>query len=182
MIKSLTALALLSTGCALAQSPTVGGILEGQLKSAESEIVSLVKAMPESKMNFAPSNGEFKRVRTFAQQANHISTVLYMVSAAAKSEKPPVDLGAGENGPDSIKSKDQIVKFMQDAFAYARATASGATAESFTRMVKAPWGNSEMPVGALLTLGASHSFDHYGQMVVYARMNGVIPPASMPQK
>lgn len=182
MLKSLTALAVVTGACAFAQGPTVGRIFEGQLRTAESEIVSLVEAMPANKMNFAPTNGEFKGVRTFGQQAKHISAVLYMVCAAAKGEKPPVDLGGGENGPDSVASKEQIVKFMKDAFAYARGAAGSMTAEGLTQMVKSPFGQGEMPKGALVSLATWHSFDHYGQMVVYARMNGVIPPASQPRK
>ncbi len=175
MLKTLTA--LLFAGCALAQPNAVGRIFEGQLRSAESEIVSLVEAMPEAKFNFAPTNGEFKGVRTFAEQAKHVAAVLYVVSAAAKGEKPPVDTG-GEAGPASVKTKAEVVKFMRDAFAYARGVAGSMTAESLTQTVPSPFGGGTMAKGSLVSLATWHSFDHYGQMVVYARMNGIVPPAS----
>src|ERR1051325_1947681 len=71
MIKKLAA--LLIAGCASAQGPaSVTGIFDGQLRNAESEIISLVEAMPAGKMNFAPTNGQFKGVRTFAEQAKHV--------------------------------------------------------------------------------------------------------------
>lgn len=178
MIKTLTA--LLFAGCAFAQAPSTGQIFDGQLRSAESEIVSLVQAMPADKMDFAPTEGQFKGVRTFGQQAKHIAAVLYVVSAAAKGEKPGVDTG-GEEGPASLKTKEQIVQFMKDAFVYARGAASSLTAESVTQMVPSPFGQGQMAKGALVSLATWHSFDHYGQMVVYARMNGIIPPASQPQ-
>jgi uncharacterized damage-inducible protein DinB len=175
MIKTLTALVF--AGCAFAQAPvTVDRVFDSQLRSAESEIVSLVEAMPAAKFNFAPTSGEFKGVRTFAEQAKHLSAVLYLVSAAAKAEKPPIDLGAGENGPESVKTKDQIVQFMKEAFAYSHTAMATLTAENLTQMMKSPFG--QMPKAGLLSLAVWHSFDHYGQMVVYARMNGVVPPAS----
>jgi hypothetical protein len=177
MIKTLTAFVF--AGCAFAQGPaTVAGIFDGQLKTAESEIVSLVEAMPAEKMNFAPTDGQFKGVRTFAEQAKHVSAVLYMVAAAANEEKPPVDIGAGESGPASVKSKEEVVKFMKDSFAYAHKVMSTLTAANLTKMVKSPFGQGEMAKGAAASLVVWHTFDHYGQMVVYARMNGIVPPAS----
>ena len=74
--------------------------------------------MPADKYDFAPSGGEFKGVRTFAQQVKHVAAVIYLVAAAAQQEKPPVELG-GENGPDSIAGKEQIMTFLKGSFAYA---------------------------------------------------------------
>lgn len=180
-MKMLSVLLVAACGFAQHGAPGIGPILENQIRTAESEIVPLVQAMPEAKFGFSPKDGEFKGVRTFAEQAKHIAAVLYMVSAAAKGEKPPVDLGSGENGPESVTSKEQVAQFLKDAFAYARGAAASMTAERFVQQVKAPWGTGTMARGALVTLATWHSFDHYGQMVVYARMNGVIPPASQPQ-
>jgi hypothetical protein len=176
-MKTLIAVSLLCAGGAFAQAPTVGKVLDSQLSGVAGEIVPLVQAMPEAKINFAPTTGEFKGVRTFAEQAKHVAAVLYVVAAGAKGEKPPVDTG-GESGPASVKSKEQIVKYLQDAFAYARGVAAGMTGESYTQMVASPFGQGQMAKGALMTIAVSHTFDHYGQMVVYARMNGVVPPAS----
>jgi uncharacterized damage-inducible protein DinB len=179
MFKTLSV--LLFAGCAFAQSQSAGRIFESQLRTAESEIVPLVEAMPADKIDFAPTAGEFKGVRTFGEQGKHIAAVLYMVCSAAKGEKPPVDIGKGENGPDNLKTREQIAKFMKDAFTYARAAAASLTAENLTEMVPSPFGQGKMAKGALIDLATWHSFDHYGQMVVYARMNGIIPPASRPR-
>jgi hypothetical protein len=101
-----------------------------------------------------------------------------LVSGAAIGQKPPVDLGSGENGPDSVASKDQIVKFVQDAFAYTHKAMNTLTAANLVQMVKSPFGGGEMARGAAAEIAISHTFDHYGQMVVYARMNKIVPPAS----
>ena len=170
---------LVAASAAFAQSAkiTVAQLYDGQLKMAEGEIVPAVEAMPEAKFNFAPANGEFKGVRTFGQQAKHLAAVIYLVSAAAKGEKLPVELG-GESGPDAIRSKAQIVQLLKDAFAYGHRAMATLTCQNEVDMVKSPFGGPDMARGALAALAVSHSFDHYGQMVVYLRMNGIVPPAS----
>jgi uncharacterized damage-inducible protein DinB len=177
----LTLFALLFAGCALAQSagrPTFGGVFENQLLNIQKEIVPLVEAMPADKMNFAPTQGEFKGVRTFAQQAKHVAAVNYMVAAAAKGEAIPVDIGKDEKGPDSVTSRAAVVKFLNDSFAYALSVARTLAPGTELQLVKSPFGPGQMPKSEALSIAVWHSFDHYGQMVVYARMNGIVPPAS----
>jgi hypothetical protein len=170
-------LLLFAATLAPAADMTVARLYDSQLKSVESEVVPLIKAMPADKFGFAPSNGEFHGVRTFAQQAKHLAAVIYIVSAAALQEQPPVQLG-GENGPDNVKTKDQIVDFVQGAFDYAHKAMNGLTAQNGIQMVKSPFGGPDMARAGAANLAIWHTMDHYGQMVVYARMNGVIPPAS----
>jgi len=170
------------SGFCLAQAKdapkTIASILDGGIKNAESEFVPAAEAMPEDKYGFAPTNGEFKGVRTFGQQVKHVAAVNYIVAAAMLGEKPPMDLG-GENGPDNIKSKAEIVKFIKDSYVYAHKAVATVTAENATGEVELPFGKfTRMGLGMLFT---AHSFDHYGQMAVYLRMNGIVPPASRGQ-
>ncbi|HWB83929.1 MAG TPA: DinB family protein [Bryobacteraceae bacterium] len=159
-----------------AGAPTVASIYNGQIRGIESDIVPLAEAMPADKYNFAPTQGEFTGVRTFAQQAKHVAAVVYAMSAAALNEKPPVNIES-EDGPASMQSKEQIVQFLKGAFAYAHKAANSLTAENQLDQVKAI-GEGTMARGQAVGMVAWHSFDHYGQMVVYARMNGIVPPAS----
>src|SRR5215831_12913284 len=159
-------------------APPVGKIIDSSLAGVEREFVPLVEAMPEGAMNFAPTTGEFKGVRTFAQQAKHVAYVMYEVSAAALGEKNPSTTAANENGPDDVKSKEQVVKYVKDAFAFAHRAAQTLTAQNATEMVASPFGDGKMPKLDAVNIAIWHSFDHYGQMVVYARMNGIVPPAS----
>lgn len=164
----------------MAQTPmTVARLYDNQVRGVERQLVSLAEAMPAEKYGFAPKDGAFDTVRTFAQQAKHTAAVLYMVSAAMLGEKPPVDV-AGESGPDSIASKEQIVKYLKEAFTYAHKAIGTLTAENQVQMVPSPFGSGQMARGGLAAEAAWHSFDHYGQMVVYARMNRIVPPASLP--
>ena len=100
------------------------------------------------------------------------------VAAAILGEKTPVDIGKSENGPDSLDSKDAIVQFLKDSFTYAHKAISSITAENALADVKSPFGGESTTRTSLATILTWHSFDHYGQAVVYARMNGIIPPAS----
>jgi hypothetical protein len=161
-----------------AAPPTVAAILDQQLRVIESEMVPLVEAMPADRMGFAPAGGEFKNVRTFAQQATHTAAVIYSVAAAILGEKNPTDMGTSENGPASIKTKEDVVKYLKDAFAYGHKALKTITAESYTTRVPSPFGQGQTAVGSLAGIVTWHSFDHYGQMVVYLRMNGIVPPAS----
>jgi len=173
-----TALLLISAAASFAaEAPTIATLYDGKLASLEHELVPLADAMPAARYNFAPTQGEFKGVRTFAAQVKHVAAVIYMVAAAAQQQKPPIELGS-ESGPDSIKTKEQIVQFLKDSFAYAHKAMLSLTAKNQLDMVKSPFGDGEMTRAGAAETAVAHSYDHYGQMVVYARMNGVIPPAS----
>jgi hypothetical protein len=161
-----------------AEAPPVSQIFDQQLTSLEHELVPLAEAMPAEKYNFAPTHGEFHGVRTFAQQVSHTAAVIYLVSAAALEEKVPSEAGEGENGPASLKTKDDIVKYLKDSFAYGHKAMASLTQENLTQMVKSAFGEGKAPRVAMAEVAVWHSFDHYGQMVVYARMNGIVPPAS----
>ena len=158
---------------------SMGKVLDGQLRSAEREIVSLAEAMPAEKYNFHPTGGEFTNVRTFSQQLTHIAAVLYSLSAASLGEKNPSETGNDENGPASIQGKAAVVKYLKDSFAYAHKAASAVTAANATDMLQT--GSRKTPRLDLVSELMWHSYDHYGQAVVYARMNGIVPPASRPQ-
>jgi uncharacterized damage-inducible protein DinB len=169
---------LAATAARAADPPTVAKLYDAPIASIEHDLVPLVEAMPADKFSFAPTNGEFKGVRTFAEQVKHVAKDIYVVSAAALGEKPPVDIGSSLNGPESVKSKEQIVQSLKGAFAYGHKAAQSLTAASQLELVKSPWGEGQIPRGFLISVIASHANDHYGQLVVYARMNGIVPPSS----
>jgi hypothetical protein len=134
--------------------------------------------MPAHAYDFAPTGGEFKGVRNFAQQVKHVAAVNYMLGAAILGEKPPRDLGGGESGPDYLKAKDPIVAFLKDSFTYLHKAMLTLTPQNLAQSVQSPFGTNQVPKASLALETAEHCFDHYGQMVVYARMNGIVPPAS----
>jgi len=156
---------------------TVADVLGHTVTNLEHDFIPAVEAMPEDKFGFAPSNGEFKGVRTFAQQVKHVAAVNYELGAALLAEKPPVEIG-DETGPASITSKADILKYLKDSFAYTHKAIDTINEKNMIETVKSPFGEGKVTRLSLATSVAWHGFDHYGQMVEYLRMNGIVPPAS----
>jgi hypothetical protein len=155
---------------------TIGQIHDRELSILERELVPLAEAMPADKYDFAPTQGAFKGVRTFGQQMTHVAAVMYSISGTVLGEKPPAYVGTSENGPDSLKGKDAILKYLKDAFGYSHRAMQSLTEHNFSDMV--PAYEHKAPRGQVASELVWHGFDHYGQAVVYARMNDIIPPAS----
>jgi hypothetical protein len=156
---------------------TVTMVLDHTVSNLESEFVPAADAMPEDKFSFAPTNGEFKGVRTYAQQIKHVAAVNYELGAAILEEKPPVDLN-GESGPAAISSKADILKYLKESFEYVHKAIATINETNFTGTVRSPFGEGKVSRMGLASSVAWHGYDHYGQMVVYLRMNGIVPPAS----
>jgi len=162
--------------------PTIGSSVDIQVGIIEREIVGAAEAMPEDKYNFAPTSlniagSDYKGVRTFAQQVKHVATVNFMLWAPMVGEKPPVDINKGD-GPDSMTSKADIVKYLKDSYAIGHRAAKSLTAENVVEVMPSPFGPRPIPRLFAGTFAVAHGFDHYGQIVEYLRMNGIIPPAS----
>ena len=156
---------------------TVTQVLNRTVSNLESDFVPAAEAMPEEKYGFAPTNGAFKGVRTFAQQIKHVAAVNYELGAAILEEKPPVDIG-DESGPAAVQTKADILKYLKDSFAYVHKAIETINEKNLVGTVKSPFGEGSVTRLGLATSVAWHGFDHYGQMVEYLRMNGIIPPAS----
>jgi hypothetical protein len=159
-------------------APQAKQVFDKTLTSTEKEFVSLVEAMPANKFGFAPTGGKFDGVRTFGQQATHVAFVLNVLAAGLLGETAPVG-GPHENGPENLTTKDQIVQYVKDAFAHAHKAVGTLTNANVMGEMKDPFDEkakrTRVDSAGMLS---SHTFDHYGQMVVYARMNGIVPPAS----
>jgi uncharacterized damage-inducible protein DinB len=142
-------------------------------------LVETAEAMPADKFGFAPTVGEFANVRTFSHQLKHLAATNFILAAAAMGEAPPTDAG-DEQGPDSVVTKAQHVAYLRASY---DALERAARAIGDTRIPVGSSPISPFPRGtatriALISESLTHAYDHYGQLVVYLRMNGVIPPAS----
>jgi hypothetical protein len=147
----------------------------------EKEITSAVDAMPADKFGFAPTDGEFKGVRTFGQMVKHFSATNHILAAAALGEEPPADAG-DELGPENVRTKAEILTYLKGSFVHLDKAigAIGQTNIPVNASPISPLKRSEVTRSALIVESLVHAFDHYGQMVEYLRMNGVVPPASRP--
>jgi uncharacterized damage-inducible protein DinB len=165
-----------------AAAPTVSAVLNRQFSGVEGQFVPLAEAMPEDKYDFAPTNGEFKGVRTFGQMVKHVAVTNQLLAAAMLGEKAPVTGDEAENGPASVKTKAEIVAYLKDSYANLhKAAAATSEANLLSPIDNAFGGSSKMNRLGASMLAFGHSFDHYGQLVEYLRMNGIIPPASRPK-
>ncbi len=165
--------------------PTIARVMEMQLRVVESQFVPAAEAMPADKYDFAPTEGNYKGVRTFALEVKHVATANFIFFSAVLRQAPPagVTLAGAANGPDDIQTKEQIVKYLKDSFALghkamASLTAANAVTPISNPPLPLPYFNTRL---ALASFACTHSLDHYGQMVEYLRMNGIVPPASQGQ-
>lgn len=143
----------------------------------EGEVMGVVKAMPADKFDFAPSSSampgaKYDGVRTFASEAKHLAGANYFFYSGFGAPKPDVDMKA----LNALKSKDEIVSALEASFAYAhKAVATMTPANAYTAIKPVDGMNTRATVASF---AVAHGYDHYGQMVEYLRMNGVVPPGS----
>jgi uncharacterized damage-inducible protein DinB len=182
---SLVATAQMAMGAG--SGPAAGALMspakavDSQLSLLEGEMMGAVKAMPAEKFAFAPSAAifvpgqttEFATVRTFAQQATHVAQANYYFYMAVSGLKPEVDTAALAK----LTKKEDVVAALAGSFAFAHKAIATLTPANAFEVVKI-----DEPAlftrSTLAQFGVSHAFDHYGQMVEYLRMNGIVPPAS----
>jgi hypothetical protein len=152
-------------------------VIDSWISNTETHLVPVANAMPEDKYAFAPSNGEFKNVRTFAEQLKHLAANNYRQAAVILGEKPTADQ-INEQGPDSVKTKAEIVDYVKGSFTALHKAVATINEKNQVESIN---GNAVVWQRARLGLAidaVAHSFDHYGQLVEYLRMNGIVPPDS----
>jgi uncharacterized damage-inducible protein DinB len=159
-------------------APTLVSVIDREIGAVEKQVTDAAEAMPEEKFNFSPESlkipgDDYKGVRTFAVQVKHIAASNYFIWSNITGDPLPANLKDG-NGPDDVKTKADILKFLADSFALGHRAAATLTVEN---MLETP-GKSKSTRLRLAFFGVEHAYDHYGQMVEYLRMNGIVPPAS----
>ncbi len=170
---------LVSSVAALAQQgppqlKTIPDSINFIWKDIEQNFTSLAEAMPEDKWSFKPTQGEFKDVRTFGEQVKHVACANEAWAKQIAGEKPPARCGLGS--PNPAKSKPQILAYLRDSFTMIDKVIADTSAENLLHPNAGPyWGSNRL---SALTATVWHISDHYGQLVEYLRMNGIVPPAS----
>jgi uncharacterized damage-inducible protein DinB len=159
-------------------APTIASVVDGEISGIEKEIVAAAEAMPEDRFNFSPESlkipgSEYKGVRTFAGQVKHVAVANHFFWAPLTGDTVP-DAWEHENAPENLKSKAEIIQFLKESFALGHKAAATLTAEN---ILQSP-GHSKSTRLFLATFAVAHGYDHYGQMVEYLRINGIVPPAS----
>ena len=161
--------------------PTIASAIDREISLVEKEVVEAAEAMPEDKFDFSPEKlnlpgSDYKAVRTFGEQLKHIAASNYLIWSPITGEKPPETVNDGK-GPDNMKAKADIIKFVKDSFAFGHKAVATLNESNLVQPITRP---NRPPTTRLFlaTFAPAHAFDHYGQMVEYLRMNGIVPPAS----
>jgi uncharacterized damage-inducible protein DinB len=144
------------------------------LKTLSGEVISAAEAMPADKYDFAPTAGNFTGVRTFGAEVQHIAEANYFFFSGFGLSGAPDDAKL-----KALKSKDELVQALKDSFDFAQKGIDTITPQNAFTQVGS--GKMKMARAGWATLTIAHSMDHYGQMVEYLRMNGIVPPASQKQ-
>jgi uncharacterized damage-inducible protein DinB len=161
--------------------PTIASTIDREISLVEKEVVEAAEAMPEDKFDFSPeklniSGSDYKGVRTFGEQLKHIAAANYLIWSPITGEKPPDNVNDGK-GPENMKTKAEIIKYLKDSFAFGHKSVATLSSSNLVEPITSGSGRPTTRL-FLATFAAAHCFDHYGQMIEYLRMNGIVPPAS----
>lgn len=140
---------------------------EGIFKMAQGNVMKSAEEMPESNYGFKPTDS----VRSYGQVLAHIADGQYEFCSAASGDKtkhPSVE--------ESAKTKADIKAGLETAFGYCAKVYDGLTDEHAADMVD--FFGKQMPKLTVLSFNNAHTMEHYGNLVTYLRMKGLVPPSS----
>jgi hypothetical protein len=162
---------------------SLSALVDRQVSQYEKNVVEAAEAMPADKFDFNPASlnikgAAYSDVRSFATLVKHTATANYRFWSILTGDKMPENI-KGPNGPDDLKTKDQIIQFLKDSFALGHKAAKTITQENALEQL--PFFRGTQPRLYIASACVIHAADEYGQMIEYLRMNGIVPPASRGQ-
>lgn len=174
------------TAAEMSKKETVASAFLRGFQYQEYEVRSAAEAMPEDKYGYRPAEGKFKNekqefgpaeVRTFAQQVKHVACANFAFAAELDGQTPPA--ACDKEGPSPAKTKKELLIYLRDSFAAVRKSLGAIDAKNMFEPIEGPYAGPNTRLG-LANVIVWHNADHYGQMVLYLRENGIVPPASRP--
>ena len=152
---------------------TIADSVGETLKFAEGSFLSLAEAMPEDKYSFIPTAGKFDDARSFGEQVKHVACVQFALFNEFEGKKPPADCERG--GPDPAKTKAELIKYLKSSFDYSNRVIATLGVENALDRIEGRYAAPNSRLG-ICVASVWHVTDHYGQLVEYLRMNGIVPP------
>jgi len=143
------------------------------LQFTEGSFLGVAEAMPENKYSFIPSAGNFEGVRSFGEQVKHVACAQFAFFNEFEGTKPPEDCEKG--GHDSAKTKAELIKYLKDSFDYSNRVLATLSEKNALERVEGRYAGPNTKIG-ISVVAVWHITDHYGQIVEYLRMNGIVPP------
>jgi uncharacterized damage-inducible protein DinB len=167
----LTVVALaFSVSTAAAQNP-VSDSIRSSWNEIKRDIKESAEQMPETNYAFKPT----PEVRSFGAILAHVAGASYVFCASAKGEKAPF---AEADFEKTATTKAAIVKATDDAIAYCDGAFSSLTDATAGQMVDGPFGSGRVARANPLVGQIGHDNEHYGNLVTYFRLKGMVPPSS----
>jgi uncharacterized damage-inducible protein DinB len=138
------------------------------------KLIAMAEDFPEDKYDFKPTPAQ----RSFAEQLLHAAGACYFFTAPVTGQKPP----EGDPKRDQYKTKADVVAFVKKSFADGAAAIQAKGDKGMSELVVDPFAHQQVRIGDLAYGFIEHSGEHYGQLVVYYRLSGLVPPESRPKK
>ena len=162
---------------AVGQTVSPSKAADALLNGLEKEMMGVARAMPADKFDFTPASlgipgARFTGVRTFGEEAKHVAVANFRIYEMVGGVKPDRNV----NAIATLKTKDEIVGALAASFAFAHQAIATLTPENASAAIQG--GPFVSTRESLAAYGVAHGRDHYGQMVEYLRMNGLVPPGS----
>jgi len=145
------------------------------LQFTEDSFLTVAEAMPENKYSFIPTAGNFEGVRSFAEQVKHVACAQFAFFNEFEGKTPPGDCEKG--GHDPAKTKTELIKYLKASFEYSNQVVATLTEKNALDRVEGRYAGPSTKLGISVT-AVWHVTDHYGQLVEYLRMNGIVPPTT----
>jgi uncharacterized damage-inducible protein DinB len=159
--------------------PTIASMVDRQITQLEKQVVAVAEAMPDDKFDFTPTQLNTKDskdpVRSFALEVRHLATGNFAFWSPLTGDPLPAGI-KGPNGPEDLKTKADIIKYLKDSFVLGHKAAATLTNANMLENVQTFRGQE--PRLYLATFAVEHANDHYGQLVIFLRLNGITPPGS----
>ena len=145
------------------------------LRYAQGQLLGAAEAMPGDKYAFIPTAGEVKGSRSFGEQVKHAACANFAFFNQIEGKTPPHECEKG--GPSKAANKPELVKYLRDSHDYSNRVLATIDSRNALARVDGRYGGPNTQSGMAVT-AVWHIADHYGQLVEYLRMNGIVPPAT----
>ena len=181
MRTAIVALALMTSGATLpAQTPSAGGsnpistAIQSQWATVRGYIQRSAEVMPEANYGFKPVD----TVRSFGQILAHVAGANYVFCSAAKGEQSPHEEADFEK---TATTRAQIIKALNESLVYCDGVYKSLTDRTAAEAIEMPFGMGKSSRGGALMMNTGHVNEHYGNLVTYFRIRGMVPPSSQPR-
>jgi uncharacterized damage-inducible protein DinB len=152
-------------------SPSFASSVQAMHRTIRRNLLDAAQAMPAAEYGFKPT----PEVRSFAQLIGHLANANVFICSQITGRRPSTTTDF-----EKVSDKDMLVKALSDALAYCDELYATTTDDNFNAMVQAsgPKGPAPTRRGAVLLFNTTHNNEHYGNIVVYMRLKGLVPPST----